>query len=284
MISVVMSVYNGSKFLKFAIKSILDQTFTDFEFIIVNDRSTDSSRSIIEAFRDKRIRIIDNIKNIGLTKSLNVGIEQAKGEYIARMDADDISLNSRLSTQYGFLNKYNEFGVVGSSVNIINDRGKVESSKYRPKREEDIKFYLIKNNPFIHSSVLIRKECFDTLGYYDESYTYSQDYELWSRFSVKYKMFNFGKIFHHWRRHPGGISSTKTGTQGQFARCIALKYIKSISSNACTLEDSVIHSLRLGKYNNRREKVDRVVEDVLRKFPYSNNARIWVYDYFKNTR
>ncbi len=124
-VSVIMSVYNGDKYLREAIESILNQTFTDFEFIIVNDGSTDNSLEIIESYDDERIKTINNKKNIGLTKSLNKALKFAKGKYIARQDADDVSLPNRFEKQVEYLDSHPEVALVGTSVYLIDENGKI---------------------------------------------------------------------------------------------------------------------------------------------------------------
>ena len=129
LVTVLMSVYNGEKYLERAIKSILNQTFKDFEFLIINDGSTDNSVKIIQSFNDLRLRLIHNESNIGLIKTLNKGLKLSNGKYIARMDCDDISLPKRLSIQASFMEKYPEIGVCGSWVKIIG-LGKKFINKY----------------------------------------------------------------------------------------------------------------------------------------------------------
>ena len=114
-----MSVYNGAKFLDEAIDSILTQTFTDFEFIVIDDASSDDSLHIINSYKDARIIVLQNTKNIGLTKSLNLGIAKAKGKYIARMDADDISMPKRLEKQFDFMEEHPEFAFVGLEQKLL---------------------------------------------------------------------------------------------------------------------------------------------------------------------
>ena len=123
-ITVLMPVYNGEKYLKESIESILKQTFRDFEFLIINDTSTDESEKIIRSFKDSRIKLIKNEKNIGLTKSLNKGLDLAKGEYMARMDADDISLPKRLEIQVAFMDKNPKIGVIGAWAKVIGESNK----------------------------------------------------------------------------------------------------------------------------------------------------------------
>ena len=125
-----MSVYNGAKFLGEAIDSILAQTFTEFEFIIIDDASTDDSLKIINSYKDARIIVVKNTKNHGLTKSLNIGIAKAKGKYVARMDADDISMPKRLEKQFDFMEEHPEFAFCGSKAISINEEG--QEVKYLP--------------------------------------------------------------------------------------------------------------------------------------------------------
>lgn len=180
-ISVIMGVHNGSKYLREAIDSILNQTFADFEFLIVNDASTDESPTLLAGYSDPRIKVINNQGNLGLTKSLNKALAVAQGEYIARMDADDISLPERFEVQKKFLDEHPEIAVVGSATIIIDDNGK-ESGGKKPVTDPDLlKFYILLKNQITHSSVMFRKKIILENGGYDESVKYAQDYDLWSR-------------------------------------------------------------------------------------------------------
>src|SRR3989344_927550 len=152
-VSVLMSTYNGAVYLRQAINSILNQTFTDFEFIIVDDNSTDNSGEILRSYNDPRIRIIQNNKNIGLTKSLNKGLKEAQGKYIARMDADDVSLLDRLKEQYNFLEAHPTIALVGSWAESMDEYGIVTEIRKVPTDPETIRFELVLRNCFFHSSV-----------------------------------------------------------------------------------------------------------------------------------
>ena len=153
-VSVIMSVYNGEKYLKEAINSILNQTFKDYEFIIVNDASTDKSIKILEEYakKDNRIGLIHNEKNIGLTRSLNKAIKSANGAYIARQDADDISLPPRLEEEVNFLDKHPTVGLVGSYAWMIDEKGKILSDFKICTDNEDIKKKIVNGNQFICGS------------------------------------------------------------------------------------------------------------------------------------
>lgn len=194
-ISILMSVCNGEKYLKKAIDSILEQSFRDFEFIIVDDGSCDNTLEILKDYaeKDSRIEIIKNEKNIGLTKSLNKAIQEAKGEYIARMDADDIALPERLKEQIEFLEKNPEIGLLGTGYYEIVDN-KIISKKYFPPTDEKLRKILIKYNPFFHASVMLRKSVIQKVGLYDECFKRAQDYELWFRIAAESKMANLSEL------------------------------------------------------------------------------------------
>lgn len=188
-ITVLMSVYNSEAYLQEAIESILNQSFPDFEFLIVNDASIDRSRQIILSYQDPRIRLIDNPENLGLTKSLNKGLALAEGQYIARMDADDISHPQRLAKQLAYMEQNENVDVVGSWGWIVDDKGIVWGD-LRPYVEfEDIFVQLFFSNCMIHSSTFFRKEVIMRLGGYDTAFVRAQDYGLWVKI-----ISNLGKI------------------------------------------------------------------------------------------
>jgi hypothetical protein len=173
-------VYNGGHYLKSAIRSVLAQTFNDFEFLIIDDCSTDSSSEVILSFRDDRIRLHTNEHNLGQTKSLNIGLRLARGKYVARIDADDLAYPRWLETTLGFMHKNPGCAVVGSSSTIIDTTGRVTRVFTKPTDEQEILFYYLYDNPVLHGSVLMDKEVVLRVGGYDEEFVICQDYELWS--------------------------------------------------------------------------------------------------------
>src|SRR3989344_4200887 len=181
LISVVMSTYNSDKYIFEAIKSILEQTFQNFEFIIVNDGSTDNTLGMIKKFEklDKRIKVINNIENLGLIKSLNKGLRKARGNYIARMDADDISLPERLKIQYNYLERHSDIFLVGASFEYINESGEVLFQKINNYSPKLIEKKLAKKSMIHHPTVLFR----NVPGIiYREKAVYCEDRDLWLRF------------------------------------------------------------------------------------------------------
>ena len=205
-ISVIMSIYNGEKYLKAAIESILAQTFTNFEFIIVNDGSTDSSLEIIQSYNDERIKIINNEKNIGLTKSLNKTLKVARGEFIARQDADDVSLPNRFKGQMKYFEEHPEVALLGTSIYKIDEKGGIVG-KGIALAKPGIKD-LFKGNQFNHGSVMFKKDVANDLGGYNELFGYVQDYELWLRIAKYYKVGNLTKILYKLRSHNENVGFT----------------------------------------------------------------------------
>jgi glycosyltransferase involved in cell wall biosynthesis len=211
-ITIVMPVYNTKKYVDQAIQSILNQSFQDFEFIIIDDGSTDKSLSIIKSFNDKRIQIIQNKKNLGLIKTLNKGIDLAKGKYIARMDADDIAKPERLAKQLRFLEKHTNYALVGTQANFIFG-DKLSNSQFHMEINSDLLAALsLFNCPFIHPSVMIRTDILKEF-YYEEGFTAAEDYELWTRILRKYSCANLTESLLNYRLHDNNISTVQNNKQ-----------------------------------------------------------------------
>ncbi|MDP7421250.1 MAG: glycosyltransferase [bacterium] len=216
-LTVLMSVFNGENYVSKAIDSIRCQTWRDFEFIIINDCSTDGTAEILQAYTDPRIRILENTENIGLTRSLNRGLAEAEGEYIARMDADDISLPERLEKQVAFLNRNENVGLVGSNFFRIDEKGNILHAVKQWASNEEIKNRLLKSNKFAHGSVMFRKACIDTVGPYRLAFVSSQDYDLWLRISECFDVANITEFLYKWRLEIGSISVARRSGQDRLA-------------------------------------------------------------------
>ncbi len=226
-ISVIMSVYNGEKYLREAIESILKQSYSDFEFIIIDDGSTDGTKKILEEYTniDKRIVFVCNEKNIGLTKSLNRGLKIAKGEYVDRMDSDDISHYDRFRYQVDFLDKNPEIGLLGSHISHIDKNGKEFEVRRTLLYHNEIKKMLVIGNTFGHGSVMIRKSCLDKIGLYREKFLYAQDYDLWLRIAENYKVANINKVLYMQRRSSKCLSRSKLSKQLDY-HLLAIELLK----------------------------------------------------------
>jgi glycosyltransferase involved in cell wall biosynthesis len=217
-VTVLMPVSDAEQFLAEAIESILAQTFADFEFLIIDDGSADSSRAIILGYDDSRIRLLANDRNIGVTQTLNRGTQEARGRYLARMDADDVSMRERLERQVAHLEANPECALVTSFAAIIdNDSERVGDlcSDLSPQ-ELDRKLQL--NNHVIHGAVMMRTDVVRRLGAYDESMWHSQDYDLWLRISDEYAIHTLPEFLYSWRKHDQGISSMHAAEQVRYAK------------------------------------------------------------------
>lgn len=182
LISVIMPFYNCEKYLDDAIRSILCQTFADFELIIINDASTDGSDAIVQKYLyDDRIVYIKNTQNQKITKNLNMGMARARAQIVARMDGDDVCEPTRFEKQYRYLNENPDISLVGSFATLIDDHGSVIGHKKKPTSAHVIKKDIFAYSPFIHPSVMFRKDMIISLGGYDETYGTCQDYDLWFR-------------------------------------------------------------------------------------------------------
>lgn len=188
-VTVLMPVYNGEKYVSQAIESVLTQTFTDFEFLIINDGSNDKSEEIITSYQDARIRLVTNETNLKLIATLNKGLNLAKGEYIARMDCDDICYPERLAMQVEFMDKHREVGVCGTWVETMGLKSG-EVWRY-PSEPEDIAARLFFLNAMAHPTVMIRRSFFQQHHlYYRSEYIHVEDFALWQQCRLLFSLAN----------------------------------------------------------------------------------------------
>lgn len=206
LVSAIMPVYNGDKFLRPAIKSILDQTYKDLELIIVDDASTDKTPSIIKSFQDPRIKIITHKKNRGVSASRNEAIAAAVGKYIALQDADDISKPDRFKAQVDYLEKRLSVGALGTNYDVIDDSGQnVVATTDVLTHPEDIKLAEIFSNQFGQGAMMLRRRLLNNS--YDESKRYAEDYDLWTRLSHITELANLPAVLYKWRLHAASASA-----------------------------------------------------------------------------
>lgn len=264
LVSVVMSVYNGEKYLREAIDSILNQTFTDFEFIIINDGSTDGTLKIIKSYKDQRIVVISR-ENKGLVASLNEGIIKAKGKYIARQDADDKSDKVRLELQSRYLQQHKECVLVGSWIKIINEKSSVQGVHRLYTEDIDIKRELLLRSPFAHGSVMMVKSKLPARdSIYQDQFYPAEDYALWSELSANGLMYNLAKPLYLYRDNFLGISQTNAAQQKEAAKMIRESNIRKRPE-------------LLRPYSWRQYKGN--LDLMLRQY---NDSRLIAWSFFKN--
>jgi hypothetical protein len=213
-VSVVMSVLNGERFLREAVESILDQSFQEFEFIIINDGSTDHTGEILDGYQrtDPRVRVYHQ-ENRGLVESLNRASFLAQGKYIARMDADDVAVKDRLIWQVNFLERHPEVAVVGGAFESIDMIGKASGTCFFPTRDREIKSALNDECVLVHPTVLMRKDAFVSAGAYRKVVVDAEDYDLWLRMADHFQMANLGVVVLKRRHHPYQVSVRKCRQQ-----------------------------------------------------------------------
>jgi glycosyltransferase involved in cell wall biosynthesis len=233
--SVVMPTYNGERFLRPAIDSILNQTFRGFELILIDDGSTDSTPRILEEFKEKdpRIVVLRNERNLGIAGATNRGLAAARGQYLALQDHDDISLPHRLQTELNFLQSHPDIAVVGSAATLINDDGVPYGEFPLPCEEIDIKWrFLFQGDPFHYTSIMVRRRAMEEIGGYgeDAAFRFSEAYDPFSRIAMRHRMVNLPETLVLWRRHPEATSLRYGPKQGFTGETIAFR-------NLCLLDD-----------------------------------------------
>jgi len=238
-ITVLMPVYKGEKFLRQAIESILNQTFSAFEFLIINDGSGDRSVEIVESCRDPRIRLVHNQGNLGLIATLNRGLERARGEYIARMDCDDVSHPQRLERQVAFLDTHPDIGVCGTWFRKCGGHaGKIIRWETEP---EAVRAAMLFACPLAHPTVMLRRESFLARQLrYDRDYPHAEDYDLWRRAMQHMALANLPEVLLDYRVHPGQVTQRLSPEQVETAGRIRMGLLAD-AGIAPTADEFLVH-------------------------------------------
>jgi glycosyl transferase family 2 len=206
-VSVVMAVRDGGPYLPQAVDSILAQTFTDFEFVIIDDGSTDATPEVLQRYQqaDSRVRV-HHQEHAGLTASLNRGCGRARGAYLARMDADDIAFPARLGRQVEFLDQHPQVALVGSAVVRIDELGREIKRSECPTSHSEIVRALAQYNCFTHPTVMLRRDMLEAVGGYREAYRQAQDYDLWLRLAERHELANLADPLLYYRVYADQVS------------------------------------------------------------------------------
>jgi glycosyltransferase involved in cell wall biosynthesis len=239
-VTVLMAVYNAEKYTKLAIDSILLQTFKNFEFLIINDASTDSSLDLIESYDDPRIRLITNEENLGLVKTLNRGLKLAEGEYIARMDADDICDLTRLQKQIDFFEQNPDHVLLGSSYILIDQDGKEKYRKIKPLSDIQVRWISLFRTVIDHPVAMFSSSLAKQLTY-NENYKTTQDYDLWLRMMQHGKAAVLKEPLLSYRMHSENVSTQKKSLQRNTMKSIAIAHI----SREFSLEDETLNNVNV---------------------------------------
>lgn len=240
-VSVVMSVYNGENYLREAIDSVLNQIFYDFEFIIINDGSSDKSLSIIQSYQDKRIFLIDNSENKGLIFSLNKGLEIAKGKYIARMDADDICLPERFDLQVKQFENHPNAMIVGSDYYLLDGD---KNTYIKNINDSDYQKAVLLFTPcFCHPTVMMKNVFKDNHIFYDKNFIHAEDYKLWTDLNAFGDYLNINKPLLKYRHHVSQISNQKNESQLIISKRIRENYLEKLKFKLSKKQFDVLNTI-----------------------------------------
>lgn len=272
-VTVLLAVHNGEKYLKQAVDSILEQTFADFEFLIVDDASSDRTPHILAGYQDPRLRIVRNETNLGLTASLNRGLKEARGTYIARMDADDISLNERLEKQLRCFVEQPGIGAAAGWAQKIDEHGKSLGRWDSPHDPEEIYYLLNFRNCLTHSTMMFKRDIVLDIGGYDERMRRAQDYELWYRLSKVTKIFQLKDVLVRWRQTGENISASAKNEQDETARNLAKKNLEALVDMSLT--DGEIAALQFNLANEAAD-INRVcfLLDTINRALFSRESHV----------
>ncbi|HLX29948.1 MAG TPA: glycosyltransferase [Casimicrobiaceae bacterium] len=217
-VSAIVAVYNGAEHVASAIDSLFHQTLSSFEILVVDDGSMDETEDILARYRDPRIRVLVNDRNRGIARSRNRALREARGHYVACMDADDVSSPLRFERQVRFLDEHPDIAMVGTAAGMISAKGDPGNSIEVPTDPDEIARHILEVNCFVHSSVMIRRSAILAIGGYDESLPCTIDYDLALRVCERYKAANLAERLVDYRIHAGQLSLARLEEQRALAR------------------------------------------------------------------
>jgi len=245
-LSVIMPVFNEERFLGAAIESILNQTFTDFEFIIIDDGSEDNSSEIIKSFQDTRIKFFKS-ENKGMVEQFNFGIINSSAPLIARMDADDISISNRFEVQYKYFANNPDIHIVGSNIEYINDESKSVGEKKYPEMHDDIEFMMPIESAVCHPVTIMRREIFDEMGLYKVEYGYAADHALFLNLIYNgFKFYNLQEFLLKYRPRIVRPDISRMGNYNIVSYKLGIDYLNKIKYSSSRQTDQYNFYFRMG--------------------------------------
>jgi glycosyltransferase involved in cell wall biosynthesis len=282
-ITVLMPVYNGEKFLREAIDSILSQTFTDFELLIINDGSNDQSETIVKSYNDERIRYVCNSTNLKLIATLNNGLSLARGKYIARMDADDVSEPERLQVQFEHMEANPDCGLCGTDITILSKHEVVSSNWIKTGTHDALKYNLLMGNPFCHPTVMIRSEVLRSRGLnYNPDHLHAEEYGLWIALSRSSRLANLNSKLLRYRLHDAQVSAVHRKQQLDTLRKIKSGLFREITLFTSKRWLDLFVRLTAIRYNENIPDGRLIHDDLMRDGFLTSGRnrlqlRIWIY-------
>lgn len=273
-ISVLLPVYNCELYIKEAIDSILNQTFSDFELLIIDDASTDKTLEIIKSFTDSRIVIKEKPKNLGYTDSLNYGLTIAKGEYIARMDGDDYSFPNRFEKQVTYLDSHPEAVLCGANYAIIDS----EITTQLPQNNDEIQIQFIRNNCIAHPVVMLRNSVLKANNIcYDVNKEPAEDFDLWVRLLNYGKLHNLPEVLLKYRVHQKQVSNLQSEKQRNVSVDTKINVFKNLNINWNTEEETILRKFLSNCYPIDLQELD-VLKKINKKI-ISSNAKTSIFNH-----
>lgn len=257
-ISVIMPAYNAEKYIREAMDSVLNQSFSDFELIILNDCSKDETEKVILSYEDKRIVYVKNEENLGVARTLNKGVQMAKGEYIARMDADDISLPQRFEKQAAFLESHPKVAVVGVGVTVFDEDGDVQTRLFS-QEPAMMRVDMLFACGLAHPGVMLRASAIRSLGGYDPAYNGLEDYELWDRVMEGWDICALPEVGLRYRFHSGQVTQNRSEKHEALLRSLKRRQLGRLGMDS---EDAGFESylaLCAGKPCDTKEQVQALM-------------------------
>ncbi|RRJ66791.1 glycosyltransferase [Paenibacillus oralis] len=272
-VTVLLPTYNSSRYILRSAQSILDQTLKDFEFIIIDDGSQDDTLAKLQQLKDPRIRLISHKTNRGLIYSLNQGIEMAGGEYIARMDADDLSLPKRLERQVAYLDTHPDVGVLGGLMKWLHNRELIP----KPVTHDGIRCWQLFHPCLCHPTVMMRTSVLQNHGFrYDEQYKHAEDYELWERLGQVTRLANLPYCVLYYRSHEGQVSRQHRSIQEQSLKKVQYRQLRMIGITP-TEEEYTLH-MQLGHFHvpvYHAESYETAVDWVGKVIRHNHDAKVY---------
>jgi glycosyltransferase involved in cell wall biosynthesis len=265
LVSIVLPMYNSELYIRSSVDSILNQTYSNIELIVIDDASTDKSVEIVKAFEDERIILLLKKVNTGYTDSLNLAIERSKGAYIMRMDSDDYSIKERVSTQLNYMENNPDVLVLGSMYKVI---GKEFTSTNQPITFDEVKLFSLIHSPVSHPTAFIRRSVFHQYNLrYDKNFEPAEDYDLWTRILDLGKIENLPEVLLYYRRHEGQVSNTQSAKQNEMCNKIRLKQIGKLvdfkdKSYDIDFASRIILKRSFSISSSDLMKIDLIIQDI----------------------
>lgn len=258
-ISIIIPAFNARQHIRQAVESMLSQRFDDFELLVIDDGSNDNTLDELTSLQDSRLRLLTNSINQGVSYSLNRGIGEASGRYIARMDADDLSEPTRLEKQFEYMEKYQEVGVSGTWVTIFGDHP--STLERSPVGKEIAKAYLLFDNPLFHPSVIIRRSALDDLEvHYDSNFSRTEDYDLWSRIAQKAEIDNIPSPLVKMRHHQQSVTHTWSAEMTEQIEALLRRQLRGFGLEIDQPTVKMHHNISRGRRCSSKEDLKKAVD------------------------